>query len=265
MSSWRADSWELLPRLIPMGPLQPRLLATALLACYLFKSAPFATTDECAATWCMVFFLSLSLSCLPSPKKKYRMFVLKCSRLSRFTLFRDLFRLVKHGPLLCFTTLKEFFHSGFYFPGKMSMWECWHKSNIIFRLLLRCVRGDFLKVFLHLERGEVNEYTPSFALLCGGMSDVPHILYSSESALVLEFHSDRFSSNSSGFHGNFRFVNRREYLILINYFDSWVYKSSKYPWEKPKLISHFKLGKFICGIIFVMLPWKINRKITLKV
>jgi len=71
-----------------------------------------------------------------------------------------------------------------------------------------CVRGDYLKVFLHLDRGEVNEFTPAYGLLCGSMPDVPHLLFSSESSLVLEFHSDRIISNSSGFLGNFRFLNR---------------------------------------------------------
>ncbi|KAK6627862.1 hypothetical protein RUM44_010342 [Polyplax serrata] len=75
-----------------------------------------------------------------------------------------------------------------------------------------CLKGDFLKVFLHLERAEVNEYTPWSLLLCGGMTDVPHVLFSSGPSLILEFHTDRKSSNSSGFLGHFRFVDRSKSL-----------------------------------------------------
>ncbi|KAL0275069.1 UNVERIFIED_CONTAM: hypothetical protein PYX00_003049 [Menopon gallinae] len=41
------------------------------------------------------------------------------------------------------------------------------------------------------------------------MADVPQVLYSSGPGLVLEFHTDRRSSNSSGFLGHFRFIDRR--------------------------------------------------------
>ncbi|EEB12533.1 hypothetical protein Phum_PHUM189490 [Pediculus humanus corporis] len=41
------------------------------------------------------------------------------------------------------------------------------------------------------------------------MADVPHTLYSSGPSLILAFHTDKRSSNSSGFFGNFRFVDRR--------------------------------------------------------
>ena len=74
-----------------------------------------------------------------------------------------------------------------------------------------CERGDFLKLFLHLDRPEVNEYTPWSGLLCGGFTDIPHVLYSSGPGLVLEFHTDRRASNASGFLGHFRFIDRREY------------------------------------------------------
>lgn len=74
-----------------------------------------------------------------------------------------------------------------------------------------CERGDFLKLFLHLERPEVNEYTPWSGLLCGGFTDIPHVLYSSGPGLVLEFHTDQRTSNASGFLGLFRFIDRSEY------------------------------------------------------
>ncbi|XP_063243497.1 suppressor of lurcher protein 1-like [Bacillus rossius redtenbacheri] len=74
---------------------------------------------------------------------------------------------------------------------------------------VECARGDFLKLYLHLEHAQVNELTPWSALLCGGLADVPRLLYSSGPGLVLEFHSDPRPSNSSGFLGHFRFVDRR--------------------------------------------------------
>ncbi|GLH06214.1 Uncharacterized protein GBIM_11702, partial [Gryllus bimaculatus] len=67
--------------------------------------------------------------------------------------------------------------------------------------------GEIL--FLHLERADVNEFTPWSALLCGGLADVPRRLYSSGPGLVLEFHSDRRPGNASGFLGRFRFIDRR--------------------------------------------------------
>lgn len=76
-----------------------------------------------------------------------------------------------------------------------------------------CIRGDFVKLFLHLERGEVNEYTPWSGLLCGGYSDVPHVFYSSGPGLVLEFHTDSLLSNSSGFIGTFRFIDRSKIFL----------------------------------------------------
>ncbi|XP_044261813.1 suppressor of lurcher protein 1 isoform X1 [Tribolium madens] len=74
---------------------------------------------------------------------------------------------------------------------------------------LDCIRGDYLKVFLHLERGEVNEYTPWETLLCGGLADIPTVLYSSGSGLVLEFHSGPHTVNSTGFSGTFKFIDKR--------------------------------------------------------
>lgn len=75
--------------------------------------------------------------------------------------------------------------------------------------------GDYLKLFLHLENGgDVNEYTPWTGLLCGTLSEVPHVLYSSGPGLVLEFHTTAPVGNSSGFKGTFRFIDRRKYCIL---------------------------------------------------
>lgn len=83
----------------------------------------------------------------------------------------------------------------------------------LFLVCFSCIRGDFVKLFLHLERGEVNEYTPWSGLLCGGYSDVPHVFYSSGPGLVLEFHTDSLLSNSSGFIGTFRFIDRSKRFL----------------------------------------------------
>ncbi|XP_044756335.1 suppressor of lurcher protein 1 [Coccinella septempunctata] len=74
-----------------------------------------------------------------------------------------------------------------------------------------CMRGDYLKVFLHLESGDVNEYTPWERLLCGRLADIPTILYSSGPGLVLEFHTGQLSVNATGFSGTFRFIDKKKY------------------------------------------------------
>ncbi|KAF7388580.1 hypothetical protein HZH68_012522 [Vespula germanica] len=72
-----------------------------------------------------------------------------------------------------------------------------------------CTRGDFIKVFLHLENEGVSEYTPWSGILCGELRDIPQILYSSRSTLILELHTELPSSNATGFSGTFRFIDRR--------------------------------------------------------
>ncbi|XP_077284917.1 CUB domain-containing protein Sol1 [Arctopsyche grandis] len=80
-----------------------------------------------------------------------------------------------------------------------------HKSH------MDCMSGDYLKLYPHVERGEVNEYSEGAGALCGGRSDVPPALYSSGRALVLEFHSGQRPprDNSTGFLGQFRFIDRK--------------------------------------------------------
>lgn len=72
-----------------------------------------------------------------------------------------------------------------------------------------CSKGDFLKVFLHLESKGVSEYTPWTGFLCGSLHDIPQVLYSSRSTLILEFHSEEPPSNATGFSGTFRFIDSR--------------------------------------------------------
>ena len=82
-----------------------------------------------------------------------------------------------------------------------------HHFNIR-RIRSDCVGGDFLKVFLHLETNGVSEYTPWTGVLCGDLHDIPQVLYSSRSTLILELHTQGPPSNATGFFGNFQFINR---------------------------------------------------------
>ncbi|XP_050449029.1 suppressor of lurcher protein 1 isoform X2 [Cataglyphis hispanica] len=83
-----------------------------------------------------------------------------------------------------------------------------HHFNIR-RIWPNCSRGDYLKLFLHLEGKGVSEYTPWSGVLCGELRDIPQVLYSSRSRLILEFHTESPSSNATGFSGVFRFIDRR--------------------------------------------------------
>lgn len=77
-----------------------------------------------------------------------------------------------------------------------------------------CSRGDYLKLFLHLEGKGVSEYTPWSGVLCGELRDIPQVLYSSRSRLILEFHTESSPSNATGFSGIFRFIDRRKLKFL---------------------------------------------------
>lgn len=68
---------------------------------------------------------------------------------------------------------------------------------------------------MHLESGEVNEYTPWETLLCGGLADIPTVLYSSGPGLVLEFHTGANTGNASGFSGTFKFIDRSKYIGVL--------------------------------------------------
>ncbi|XP_065213113.1 suppressor of lurcher protein 1-like isoform X2 [Planococcus citri] len=78
-----------------------------------------------------------------------------------------------------------------------------HKANS------RCMDSDYLKVYAHDEDGKINEYTQWDSVLCGRYPDIPHVLYSSVPALVLQFHSGNKSNNCTGFIGTFRFLDKR--------------------------------------------------------
>lgn len=72
-----------------------------------------------------------------------------------------------------------------------------------------------MKLFLHLESKGISEYTPWSRVLCGELRDIPQVLYSSRSTLILEFHTEGPSSNATGFSGTFRFIDRREFLKFL--------------------------------------------------
>jgi hypothetical protein len=79
-------------------------------------------------------------------------------------------------------------------------------------LFLRCLGGDYLKFFLHLEEDGVNELTPWNSLLCGQAQN--QSFYSSGRHLIIQFHSGpgtprRTQGNSDqlGFLGHFRYLN----------------------------------------------------------
>ncbi|XP_066581452.1 suppressor of lurcher protein 1 [Prorops nasuta] len=83
-----------------------------------------------------------------------------------------------------------------------------------------CMRGDFVRVFLHLESNGVSEYTPWSGVLCGDLRDIPQVLYSSRSTLILELHTTKQTTvNATGFSGKFRFIDGSEFKtdgILIS-------------------------------------------------
>lgn len=70
-------------------------------------------------------------------------------------------------------------------------------------------------MFAHVKDGKINERTPWDSMLCGRYSDVPHVIYSSVPALVMEFHSSDRETNSTGFVGTFKFVDKRKYVISL--------------------------------------------------
>ncbi|XP_065340086.1 suppressor of lurcher protein 1-like isoform X2 [Cloeon dipterum] len=105
-----------------------------------------------------------------------------------------------------------------------------------------CLRGDYVKAFLSLEKGgEVNEKTAWSHVLCGELSEVPHRLYSSGHVALLEFHTDHRPSNHSGFMGTFRFLDRRLFLTdgqkVAGTHCDYLFASSNFSLSKGKFFS----------------------------
>lgn len=83
--------------------------------------------------------------------------------------------------------------------------------NVMF-LCYSCSQGDYVRVYLNLDRPEVNEESPWSGLLCGTLPTTPPFLYSAGSVLTLELHSGGEANNSTGFQGTFRFIDTSEYI-----------------------------------------------------
>lgn len=78
----------------------------------------------------------------------------------------------------------------------------------------RCIYRDYVKLFLNLPQGAVNENNTHNQLLCGKIVDIEQTFYSSHSTLAFEFHSDWRSGNNTGFRGTFRFLNKSKPIDL---------------------------------------------------
>ena len=90
------------------------------------------------------------------------------------------------------------------------------------RECMMCRCPDFVRLFLDLERPEVNEQNEWNYELCGNdtLSSFPQRrFYSSTPYLILEFHTDHVQTNNTGFRGVFKFIDRGIiYIVLI-----WAY------------------------------------------
>lgn len=80
--------------------------------------------------------------------------------------------------------------------------------------------GDYLKLFLHLDRAEINEYSVFDEILCGNMSNLRQkTFYSKNRSLIMEFHTNvrrpdqLYNPGYSGFRGLFRFKDEKQYKI----------------------------------------------------
>jgi len=81
-----------------------------------------------------------------------------------------------------------------------------------------CRCSDFVRLFLDLERPEVNEQNEWNYELCGNdtLSSLPQRrFYSSTPYLILEFHTDHLQTNNTGFRGVFKFIDRGIYTAVI--------------------------------------------------
>ncbi|KAJ0177898.1 hypothetical protein K1T71_006771 [Dendrolimus kikuchii] len=86
----------------------------------------------------------------------------------------------------------------------------------VYKEHLDCIRGDYLKVYS--EGGiqgpgppGINEYSAWSRVICGSRADAPPALYSHGPLLILEFHTGSRTSNATGFIGNYRFIDRRNF------------------------------------------------------
>lgn len=66
--------------------------------------------------------------------------------------------------------------------------------------------SDFVRLFLDLDKPEVNEHVTWNYELCGNISLIQRVHYSSTASLTMEFHSDHVQTNGTGFRGAFKFI-----------------------------------------------------------
>ena len=77
-----------------------------------------------------------------------------------------------------------------------------------------CRCADFVRLFLDLDRPEVNEQNGWNYELCGNdtlSSLAQRRFYSSTPYLILEFHTDHVQTNNTGFRGVFSFLDTGMY------------------------------------------------------
>ncbi|KAL3882140.1 hypothetical protein ACJMK2_028511, partial [Sinanodonta woodiana] len=70
--------------------------------------------------------------------------------------------------------------------------------------------SDFLKLFLNIDRPEVNEHSKWDEVLCGNISNLKQKTYfSSSRSLILEYHTaSKPNGHFTGFRGTFKFFNQ---------------------------------------------------------
>ncbi|XP_060802249.1 suppressor of lurcher protein 1 [Amyelois transitella] len=85
----------------------------------------------------------------------------------------------------------------------------------VYKEHLDCTHGDYLKVYSEGFHGPgppgINEYSAWSRVLCGSRADTPPALYSHGPLLVLELHTGPKISNATGFVGNYRFIDRKNF------------------------------------------------------
>lgn len=93
---------------------------------------------------------------------------------------------------------------------------CLELIFILFSFLsFSCTTGDFVKLFLNLEKGVtgVNEHSEWDQILCGHHltnSEVTH--FSIGPMLMFEFHTDSVNTNNTGFSGTYQFLNKSDFI-----------------------------------------------------
>ena len=95
--------------------------------------------------------------------------------------------------------------------------------TLTYCVVVYCVRvsgrcGDYVQLYVDLERPEVAERAvPSFSL-CGNRSSLAQTkFYSSQRSLIIEFHADTRHDNNTGFHGIYRFLDKGHHASYLLY------------------------------------------------